>query len=282
MTRSLDEVVVNDGSAPRGSRIYRWFLDHLAKFPGRVTAVTFAAGVVVTVAVVMFDGENNVTTVVSLVATLWALFFAVMIYLLTARDTDRVLEQIEDLHEQLATALAAPDAADEAEHDEAEHDEAEHDEEVERSDDAEEATGEEDVPSPVAENPRPDEPQRTRISLPGSPHTPDPRQQQRQHPSPEPRRPRVLDGAEAVSAGVPSALLDAWIAATGRQRDELTRAWSRDPRSDRQWVLETDGQQRWVVFSRDGRGIGVLPLDQRHSTDRRGGPGRDGRRPRRF
>ncbi|WP_345762439.1 hypothetical protein [Diaminobutyricibacter sp. McL0608] len=107
---SDDEIVVTDGRttegrATEGRRLYRWLLDHLAKFPGRVTVVTFAAGVVVTLFVVVVGGDSSPTTVVSLIATLWALFFAVMIYLLTARDTDKVLEQIADLHEQLATAL---------------------------------------------------------------------------------------------------------------------------------------------------------------------------------
>ncbi len=111
---SDDEIVVTDGRATEGRRLYRWLLDHLAKFPGRVTVVTFAAGVIVTLFVVVVGGDSSPTTVVSLVATLWALFFAVMIYLLTARDNDKVLEQIADLHEQLATALAAPDE-DEAE-----------------------------------------------------------------------------------------------------------------------------------------------------------------------
>ena len=247
--------------ATEGRRLYRWLLDHLAKFPGRVTVVTFAAGVVVTLFVVVVGGDSSPTTVVSLIATLWALFFAVMIYLLTARDTDKVLEQIADLHEQLATALAAPD--------------------------------EEEAES-VAESAEPDAAASTDVVTPphvgipdgvGSgelaqdsgrgqrrPSSPGAGQDRTWPPPGANRRPRLYVGLPAIVDGVPKELLDSWTSATGRTIDELSRAWTRDPRSDRQWVLETVGGGRWVVFSKGAQGIGVMSLDDRGAG--RGRPGR--------
>ena len=235
-----DEIVVTDGRVSATSRLYHWFLDHLAKFPGRVTAVTFAAGAVVTVGVVLIDGDGDATTIVSLVATLWALFFAVMIYLLTARDTDKVLDQIADLHEQLATALAAPE----------EETAGETAEET-----ADETGAETNAAPPTQESPEPEQPAAP-STRPATPAMRPGRPGQDAHP-----QPRLLDGEAAIVDAVPGELLDAWTTATGKTRDALSRAWTRDPRSGQQWVLETADHQRWVVFSRGGRGAGVIPLD---------------------
>ena len=224
--------------------------------------MTFAAGVVVTVLVVLVGGDWSPTTVVSLIATLWALFFAVMIYLLTARDTDKVLEQIADLHEQLATALAAPD-----------------EEEAE-------AVAEGAEPDAVAQPPADDrhDTARRRPGDVGSGEsaqdfgrgqrrpTPPDAGQDRTRPRPGAnRRPHLFVGLPAIVDGVPKDLLDSWTAATGRTVDELSRAWTRDPRSDRQWVLETTSGGRWVVFSKGTQGIGVMSLDDRGAWVAAGG-----------
>jgi hypothetical protein len=234
-----DQPVITDGPSTRDSRLYHWVLDHLAKFPGRVTAVTFVAGVIVTVIVVLFGGDTTPTTVVGLVATLWALFFAVMIYLLTARDTDTVLEQIADLHQQLVTALAPPD--DEAGGEEASTTEA-------RAADA--------VPPPSAPAPSPS---------PGMAPTVPGRTRRD-------RRPhgvsQVIAGTDEINATVPHELLDAWKTATGESTDDLNRAWTRDPRSDRQWVLETAQGERWVAFTRGTQGAGVISLSNPPSSPR--------------
>jgi len=228
MSASSDgEVVGTDGPSSRYSRLYHWVLDHLAKFPGRVTVVTFVAGVVVTVVVVLLGGDGSPTTVVGLVATLWALFFGVMIYLLTARDTDTVLEQIADLHEQLSTALASPDDAEEG--------------------------GDSAQPSEVAppQAPAPAAPGRTR--QPGGPRG----------------ETRVLTGAADIAAGVPPELLSAWTSETGGTTADLARVWTRDPRSERQWVFETTEGERWVVFSRGAQGAGVISLSHPPTGQRR-------------
>ncbi|WP_025157800.1 hypothetical protein [Leifsonia aquatica] len=257
-----DEVVVTDGpSAPR-ARFYHWMLDHLAKFPGRVTVVTFAAGVVVTVIVVLFGGDASPTGVVGLIATLWALFFAVMIYLLTARDTDTVLEQIADLHEQLATALASPDG-----------DDGGGDEEGEEGEEGEDGTAGPGSTEPEPERPAAGGPAQNQ-EAPAVPSLPVPA------PLPSPARgggrpahgdrtrepgaahgaSRVLTGAADIAAGVPPELLEAWRSATGGSTGDLERVWTRDPRSDRQWVFETAQGERWVVFSRGAQGTGVISL----------------------
>ena len=250
---SDDEIVIAEGSAAPSARLYRWLLDHLAKFPGRVTALTFAAGVAVTVFVVVVDGDESPTTVVSLVATLWALFFAVMIYLLTARDTDRVLDQIADLHEQLATALAAP----------GEDDGETTTDEPGAVTGAASATAIPDVSTTEAGPTERAPAVRATLGDGRNGGWPAPDHGGRVRPSPSERhRPHLLSGVTAILDGVPSDLLTAWASATGKSRDELARAWTRDPRTDRQWVLETTGHERWVVFSRGGRGVGVMSLDQ--------------------
>ncbi|MBB2967829.1 hypothetical protein [Leifsonia aquatica] len=243
MSASSDgEVVVTDGPSSRYSRLYHWVLDHLAKFPGRVTVVTFVAGVVVTVVVVLLGGDGSPTSVVGLVATLWALFFGVMIYLLTARDTDTVLEQIADLHEQLSTALASPDDAGEG------------GDGTQPSEEAPPTTPAPTTPAPrlpAPTTPAPATPGRTR--QPGGPRG----------------ETRVLTGAADIAAGVPPELLAAWTSATGGATADLARVWTRDPRSERQWVFEATDGERWVVFSRGAQGAGVISLSHPPTGQRR-------------
>ncbi|MFF2051112.1 hypothetical protein ACFVU2_05865 [Leifsonia sp. NPDC058194] len=254
-----DQVVVTDGPSTRDSRLYHWVLDHLAKFPGRVTVVTFVAGVIVTVVVVLFGGDGSPTTVVGLVATLWALFFAVMIYLLTARDTDTVLEQIADLHEQLATALASPD-----------EDAGDGEEESAGEEASSSAVGEPATQRPPAPAPEPaPAPAPAPVPVPAPAPAPVPapgpavpgrtRRESGQHGGPHGGS-QVVSGAAEIAAAVPRELLDAWKTATGGSADDLERAWTRDPRSDRQWVLETGEGERWVVFTRGAQGTGVISL----------------------
>jgi hypothetical protein len=263
---SDDEVIVSEGRVSGRSKLYGWLLGHLAKFPGRVTAVTFAAGVVVTVVVVLTGGDSSPTGLVSLVATLWALFFAIMIYLLTARDTDKVLDQIADLREQLSTALAAPG---EDEVGEAADDAADVEEPVTTPTDVEPATPAQREPALPEVTPT----ESHDVDAVGG------RGDRRRPAGVDHRRPgrpaapafgpRLLNGSAAIVDAVPAELLNAWTSATGKKPDQLARAWNRDPRSDRQWVLETTGQERWLVFSKGDRGVGVMSLDDIEKRYRR-------------
>jgi hypothetical protein len=262
--------------------MYQWLIDHLAKFPGRVILASFLAAAIVTLLLTLADGDTSPTAVIGMVATLWALFFGVMIYLLTARDTDTVLDQIADLKEQLATALSSPEdaaAADEAAAESA------------TPDDVSSATPEPDSAERPSAGAEPETGSGQPSTSPAPAHRPDG--------STPARRPgfaggheteragggapfggtfggaRVLDGSEAIVAGVDPALVEVWESSTGRPATDLTRAWSRDPRSDRQWVFEA-GDRRWVVYSRGGRhGMGVISLDD---AGRGGRPSRPGRR----
>ncbi|NNC13995.1 hypothetical protein HII28_19205 [Planctomonas sp. JC2975] len=242
-----EDVVLSDDSATRRSRFYRWLVDHLAKFPGRVTLVTFAAGVVVAVIVSVVGGDESLVTVAGLVATLWALFFAVMIYLLTARDTDKVLDEISELREQLAEALASPDEED--------------------------LSGQTDA-APSAPAPAPDTPEvstggeldRPRAGAGDGTTRPAREPGFAGQPRPHDRGvPRIADGATQIMEAVPSDLIQTWASATGLTVDDLARAWSRDPRAEKQWVLETPNGERWVVFNRGASRNGVISLtDARH------------------
>jgi hypothetical protein len=268
---SDDEIVLTDDGTSRQARLYQWFLDHLAKFPGRVTVVTFAAAAAVTAVVVTVDGDASPTTVISLGATLWALFFAVMIYLLTARDTDKVLDQIADLREQLSTALAAPDEEEALAKDELAHLDAPQPETPTGPPDAPVAGASQEAGR--ADRIPPDERSWVEGRRESGPLPVDGSQDRTRPDARAYAAPRLLVGVPAIVDGVPSDLLDAWASSTGKSRDDLSRAWTRDPRRERQWVLETVGSERWVVFSKGARGVGVMSLDA-------GGRGRARRPPR--
>lgn len=232
---SDEEIVVTDGKVPRRARIDHWIVENLAKYPGRVTILTFFAGLIATALVSWASGDDTLVTVVSLLATLWALFFAVMIYLLSARDTDRVLEQISDLQEQLGAALSSPDESDTG------------------------ATNAVVVPSsPSGQSAQPDDSWWTshrehsdRFTVPESAKT----------------KPYLVRDPEDIEKEVPAALLSAWKTATGADPGTLVRAWTPNSLTNRQWVLQSTDRHRWLIFARENGGIGVLPLD---SDGRRG------------
>ena len=235
-SESDEEIVVTDGKVHGRTRIDHWIIENLAKYPGRVTIVTFFAGLTATALVAWASGDDTIVTVVSLLATLWALFFSVMIYLLSAKDTDRVLEQIADLQEQLGAALSSPEESD---------------------------TG--SAPSGVAASPdsgpRPAEAEE-RWWLSRSEH-PD----RFTVPESAKKKPAVVRGPEDIEKEVPSTLLSAWKTASAVDPATLVRAWTPNSVTNRQWVLQTEDHRRWLVFARENGGIGVLSLD---SDNRRG------------
>lgn len=76
--------------------------------PLLVAAVTLAFAALVTVCCYLGASGLDVVGVVSLVATVWALALAVVIYLLTAKDTDKLLARIDALQDQLSAVLEKP------------------------------------------------------------------------------------------------------------------------------------------------------------------------------
>ena len=85
-------------------------MGQLAGRPLLVVTTTCGVSIVVTVALVLAAHGMDVAGVVTTLATLWALVLALVIYLLTARDTDKLLGHIDALQDQLSAALAVPGA----------------------------------------------------------------------------------------------------------------------------------------------------------------------------
>ncbi|QIM18507.1 hypothetical protein G7066_07530 [Leucobacter coleopterorum] len=78
-------------------------MQRLSSRPILVTVVSFALTLVLTVVVLIVEPASvDILGVVSLAATIWGLTHALVICLLTAQDTDRVLEHLSDMQEQLA------------------------------------------------------------------------------------------------------------------------------------------------------------------------------------
>ena len=82
----------------------------LAGRPPLVATVTFGIAVVVTVICWLTVRNMDTVAVVTTLATLWAMVLALVIYLLTAKDTDKLLEHIDALQDQLSAALEGPGA----------------------------------------------------------------------------------------------------------------------------------------------------------------------------
>ena len=92
--------------APETSR----FVAELAARPLLVVGVTFAISAVVTAVLMLVAWGMDVTAAVTTLVGVWALVLALVIYLLTARDTDRLLSHIDALQDQLSAVLETPGA----------------------------------------------------------------------------------------------------------------------------------------------------------------------------
>ena len=79
----------------------------LASSPLLVVGVTLAIGVAVT-GVLMIVGHMDSVAIVTTLATVWGMDLALVIYLLTAKDTDKLLAHIDALQDQLSAALEGP------------------------------------------------------------------------------------------------------------------------------------------------------------------------------
>jgi len=84
------------------------FIGMLAGRPPLVAGVTFGIAAVVT-AICWFAARGmDIVAVVTALATIWAMVLALVIYLLTAKDTDKLLDHIDALQDQLSAALEGP------------------------------------------------------------------------------------------------------------------------------------------------------------------------------
>jgi hypothetical protein len=71
----------------------------IAEHVYRVLLVSGALALLVTLAVAVIQSwDLDLAGWVGLIATLWALFLAMLIYMLTAKDTDRLLDELESMH----------------------------------------------------------------------------------------------------------------------------------------------------------------------------------------
>lgn len=82
----------------------------LSKYPFAVVSSTLIIAAVLTAVCFAIDMNSlSVISVVGVLATVWALILAIVIYVLTAKDTDNIVREIQDLTEQIAEL--APDPA---------------------------------------------------------------------------------------------------------------------------------------------------------------------------
>lgn len=230
------------------------FMQRLSSRPILVTIVSFGLTLVLTVVVLILEPDAvDILGVVSLAATLWGLTLALVIYLLTAQDTDRVLEHISDLQEQLAASLAEPETEPETE-----------------------GEGEEGA----APDPVPEQTVTTKHEADPAPHT-----QMEPRDSRQPRSKTEQQAAElhrqrggaphghqdrgffyTSGSGVkleevaPPEYVSAWEQTTGRAASEVFRAWTRNQGGASPWVFMTQDGNRWSVFASDDDAPSVIDL----------------------
>ncbi|QIK62027.1 hypothetical protein G7068_01515 [Leucobacter viscericola] len=246
------------------------FMQRLSSRPVLVTVVSFALTLVLTVVVLFVEPDSvDILGVVSLAATIWGLTLALVIYLLTAQDTDRVLDHISDLQEQLAASLEEP--ADE--------------EEMEQSADTTPEPAAEVVPPRKAElDPEP----RTR---PTPSEAMQALQDAKHKTSHAPRQRGGGPGGHGdrgvfytPESGIkledvaPSDYLKAWEKTTGRDASQIFRAWTRSREGSSPWVFMLRDGSRWSVFASDDGAPSVIDLSEMR-WGRGGNRGTRGRRP---
>lgn len=221
------------------------FVAHLAGNPLAVVAVTFCIGAVGTVILVLLARGMDAVGVVSALATIWALALALVIYLLTARDTDKLLTHIDALQDQLSAVLDAPGPG--AEVVDAEPADAQSAPPVSPVPSAETPTKTPDAEPAVraGETPpgRPTDRPGSPVDRPGGPVD-------RQAPTLE----------SGIAGRVPAEYLAALQRMMGVETADIERAWTPSPNGRGPWVVEDRDGERWSVFkSRTGRPT-VIPL----------------------
>ena len=232
----------SDADNPRPSR----FVANLASHPLLVVAVTFAIGAAATAVLLILVGGMDATAVVTTLATLWSLDLALAIYLLTARDTDKLLSHIDALQDQLSAALENPGP-----------DAVVVEGPAEAAAQSESAAQPEPIvlPQPVVSS--------GTIAPPEPPARPGPITQPEPVAQPEPAVPVPTTPAGSpvsVTAYMPAEYLEALRQRARVGIDDIQRAWTPNPFGNGPWVVETISGDRWSVFQTRGGRPTVIPL----------------------
>lgn len=240
------------------------FVAGLASKPLLVVAITFGIGAVATALVFLIAPGMDVAGVVTTLATLWGMDLALVIYLLTAKDTDKLLSHIDALQDQLSAALEAPgpDAVVDTQL------------EAPKEQPAIAQPPQESLPAPAAPEeqqpaptPVPRERARTPARTPRQPsHTPPAPQHIEPVPVPTlaesvpvPASP-LPELAPASQTGLPAAYLAALCSRTGIDIADIRRAWTPSPFGDGPWVVEDISGNRWSIFQGRRSQPTVIPL----------------------
>jgi hypothetical protein len=253
----------------------------------------------VTVALVCVSAEVAVLDIVAMLATVWGLDLALVIYLITARDTDKLLARIDILQDQLSAALEAPGPDSEVV-DPAEESTADELGGSRRTEDltptsgltgsgsaarigttpngmptdsepaaqtgpvvcADAHTGQ----SPNTAGSRRADVVASAVLTPAEnvvespPVTIDQRRDPRRWPNPNSPT-RLGPPPQWFATRIPPEHLAALNSQAGVGTDQILRAWTPHPRGNGPWVIETRDGQRWSVFQRGNRPVTVVSLD---------------------
>ena len=262
----------------------------LAGSPLLVVMVTLAIGVAVTV-VLMWAVPMDAVAIVSTLATLWGLDLALVIYLLTAKDTDKLLAHIDALQDQLSAALEGPGpGAVVVEGQVATPVQSQVEGQVtappvqSQAADTKEEAGLQTAQTPLQEPPV--QPGPSEISPQPSP-APEVVALPRVHdattvprPAPEAPQPLYPQGApysEAlpVTAYIPATYLEALRRQVGMEVADIHRAWTPNPHGNGPWVVEDAGGDRWSVFQGRHDRPTVISLETRERLRQRRDEERD-------
>jgi len=251
----------DDSGAPQTSP----FLARLAGSPLLVVAVTLAIGVAVT-GILMCVAPMDSVAIVTTLATVWGLDLALVIYLLTAKDTDKLLAHIDALQDQLSAALEGPgpDAV-----------VVEGTPPIESTSSPQALPQSEETPQGVTVSEAPVQPGPS----PEAPAQPGRTPKVRPHPShvhggttPVPQTtptpqvtavPQTTAVPLPVATYMPADYVEALRRQAGLEAADIQRAWTPNPHGNGPWVAEDADGNRWSVFQGRRDQPTVISLESR-------------------
>ena len=191
--------------------------------------------------------------IVTTLATVWGLDLALVIYLLTAKDTDKLLAHIDALQDQLSAALEGPgpDAV-----------------VVENSQIAstspatvpQKASQQEETPQNVTV---PENTQPSPSSEPEIPVQPGPTPKVHPYPSHAPGGTTPVPESLPVTAYMPKEYVEALRNQLRMNTEDIVRAWTPNPHGNGPWVVEDTKGDRWSVFQGRHDRPTVISLESR-------------------